>query len=445
MTPSHDQNRVAVIGAGFCGLGVAAALRRHGFSLDIFESDTALGGNWRHGVYDSVRLISTKRTTAFPDLAMPTSFPTFPDAAQVLSYLQQYAKHHRLDRRIRFDSRVVAVQPLKGGWSVQLADGTRRRYAAVVVATGHHWKRRFPPISGRFAGTYLHAKEYRSAEVFRNRRVLIIGGGNSACDLAVAASKVASEVSLSLRRGYWFMPRTFWGLPAVSIINPVLPVRLQRLVLRALIGITQGRYTDYGLQKPDHRIFDRHPVMNSELMPLIRAGRIKPRGEVQAFDGAHVRFNHGNEGPFDVVVAATGYEIALPMLSADTVPLSDGVPELIDGVFPLRHKGLYVFGLSQPRYGAGPVIHAGAELLCRIMKMQPRLTLPFGELLRRLGRRVPTSWLRDPHASMRGMRLAQLILPVLPFVERSFARHLARHRRAMRPRRMQGPRALRSP
>ena len=415
-SPVRDRrDRHAIIGAGFSGLGVAAAFQRSDIPFDVFEADDDLGGNWYHGVYDTVHIISSRRTTEYSDFPMPAGWPDFPSKDQMLQYLRSYANHHGLRPRIRFETRVVHVSPADSGcWNVELEIGERLVYGGVVIANGHHWDRRWPAYPGRFEGEMIHAKDYKRPDVLVGKRVLVIGGGNSACDIAVEAARFAETTHISMRRGYWFLPKTMLGVPTVELMKPWMPIVLQRIVLKILLRIIVGRYETYGLAHPDHRIFERHPTVNSELMYFLRHGRITAQGDIERFEGRWVLFTDGTAIEVDLIVAATGYHLSFPFLETGIIQWQDGLPDLIDGIVPRRHKNLYVFGLGQPRYGAGPLITAGAETLCTMIETQAQLELPLGQILERLGRTSLDTLLLDPHEMLRKARRAKRVLSRLP-------------------------------
>ncbi len=414
------ERKHAIIGAGFCGLGVAAAFERHGIAYDVLEADDDLGGNWYHGVYETVHIISSKRTTQYGDYPMPAEYPDFPSAAQMLAYLNAYADHQGLRPKIEFRTRVARIAPADregGRWALELESGERRVYGGVVLANGHHWDCRWPEYPGTFTGELIHSKQYRNAEPLKGKRVLVIGGGNSACDIAVEAARFAEASHISMRRGYWFLPKTMFGTPLVEFIKPWLPVWVQRLFLRAMLRIIVGRYEAYGLQRPDHRIFEKHPTVNSELLHAIKHGRITPHPDIARWDGRVVEFVDGVREAFDLVVAATGYHISFPELEPGVVEFDGGMPRLVGGMLPLRHRNLYVFGTAQVRYGAGPLITEGAEMLCALIEAQPRLTRPVGAVMKRLGAEIPRTNLVDPHRSMRTSRTGRRLARWLPRLE----------------------------
>lgn len=409
----------AVVGAGFCGLGMAAAMKRHGIAFDVFEADDEVGGNWYHGVYENVHIISSRRTTEYKDFPMPADWPDFPSAGQMLSYLKSYADHHDLRRHIAFRTAVQHIAPAAsdGKWEVTLASGERRIYGGVVIANGHHWDRRMPRYAGTFAGQMIHSKDYKTPDLLVGKRVLVIGGGNSACDIAVEAARFAETAHVSLRRGYWFLPKTVMGKPLAEFMQPWMPVWFQRVLLKSLLRVIVGRYEDYGLKHPDHEPFEHHPTVNTELLHYLRHGRVIAHPDIKRFDGDLVEFEDGTRERFDLIVAATGYNVSFPFLDQDIVKWHDGMPQIISGAVLPDRKNLYFFGLGQPRSGAGPLITEGADLLCRMMKTQPRLRHPIGALLWRLGQRPPRSYLVDPNFVLRRIRTGKRMLPRLPRLE----------------------------
>jgi hypothetical protein len=407
-----------IIGAGFSGLGCGAAFREKGIPFDMVEAAPDLGGNWRHGVYETVHIISSRKTTEYSDFPMPSDWPDFPSAAQMLRYLNSYAEHHQLRPRISFSTSVERVSDAGGGrWRVELSNGETRVYGGVVVASGHHWDKRFPSYPGQFSGEIIHSKDYKRPEQLRDKRVLVIGGGNSACDIAVEAGRVGKSSLLSLRRGYWFLPKTMLGMPTVEIMRPWMPVWAQRLMLRALLRIVVGKYEDYGLPHPDHRMFTRHPTLNSELLYSLRHGRVTPKPDIARYQGREVLFTDGSRAEVDLIVAATGYHMSVPFLAPGLLAYQNGVPQVISSCFPTRHRNLYFFGFGQPRYGAGPLIREGAKSLAVAVEVQRSLKHPVGTLLAAMGQRPPKTVLQDPFQVIRQARRGRKLLPRLARLE----------------------------
>ncbi|MEP7272280.1 MAG: NAD(P)-binding domain-containing protein [Acidobacteriota bacterium] len=417
--------RFAIIGAGPVGLAIAKSLGQRSIPYDQLEADLDLGGNWLHGVYSTAHIISSKKTTEYSDFPMPDDYPDFPSRVQMLSYLRSYADHFNLRGQIEFETKVVMIRPLeRNGWELELASGERRVYKGVVVCNGHHWDRRFPSYPGRYTGEFIHSKDYRGPEQLEDRRVLVIGGGNSACDIAAEAARVSDYCQISLRRGYWFLPKTIFGVPFIEMIPWWMPVPVQRFFLRLILRVIVGRYEQYGLPRPDHRIFEAHPTVNSELLHYLKHGRIRARPDVAGFEGKRVVFTDGTMDEFDLVICATGFKVSFPFLPPDLIPVEGGVAKLHAGVVLADYKHLYVLGTSQPRYGFGPLVTLGGDLLARLIKLQDEMELPVGRVLAESGDRLPTTHLINPHAAMRRMKLARILLPVLAVRERFLRRRL---------------------
>jgi len=375
-----SQARYCIIGAGYCGLGVAKAFVDAGLDFDCFDVNDDIGGNWLNGVYDSTHIISSRDSTQYGDYPMPREYPDFPSRGQVLDYLQSYANVFRLRERIQFKTEVLEVKPLSGdgmkGWEVKLSNGETRQYAGVVVANGHHWSKRIPNYPGKFSGKTLHSKDYKNVADFEGKRVLVVGAGNSGCDIAVEAASEGKESFISMRRGYYFIPKTIFGVPSAELDHPWVPVFAQKAFMKMVIRITQGSNEKYGLQKPDHDLFDFHPIVNSQLLYSIRHGKVQPKPDIQKFDGNTVHFVDGTSLDVDTIVYATGFNVAFPFLDHSLFEWKNGIPKRVAMLFRPKTAGLYVFGLSQPRGGAGPLVTEASKFLTELVQAQKKLNYP---------------------------------------------------------------------
>jgi hypothetical protein len=393
----HD--RLLVIGAGAVGLGMADAMRQRGIPFDHIDADVGVGGNWRHGVYQGVHIVSSKRSTAYADYPMPAHYPDFPSAEQMLRYLENYARDRELTDNIEFGMKVVRAAPLADeSW---------------VVCNGHHWDKRMPAYPGRFTGTLIHAKDYKEPGQLRGKRVLVVGGGNSGCDIACESARVGYACDLSLRSGYWFLPKTAFGKPLTDLPIWGLPVFMQRLILRALVKVFIGDYHAYGLQQPTHKLFERHPAYGTDLLNYLKQGRVKPRPDIARYAGTKVHFTDGSVGEYDLIVAATGYHNSFPFLPKGLVPVENGVVQVYGGAFPDAVKNLYVIGWAQPRNGFGSLLTPAARLYAAMMELQDEMEMPIGYVLKWRGFRLPTSNLVNPTSVRRLVRFGHVLLPLL--------------------------------
>ncbi len=423
---ADHSSHMALIGAGPVGLGMAKALLEHKISYEQLEADDSVGGNWYHGVYETVHIISSRKTTEYADYPMPADYPDFPSRQQMLEYLREYAEKFQLCRQIQFNTKVVMALPLADGrWELELASGEKRIYKGLIVCNGHHWDRRFPKYPGTFEGEYIHSKDYRNPAQLSGKRVLVIGGGNSACDIAAEAARVGSKACISLRRGYWFLPKTLFGIPSAELVKGWFPVWAQRAFLKVILRIAIGKYTDYGLPEPDHRVFEAHPTINSELLYYVKQGQIHPRPDIARFAAKTVHFVDGTSEEFDMVVCATGYHVSFPFLPPGLVPVKGSTAQLYGGCVLPEYKNLYIIGTSQLRYGFGPVVTPGVDLIADMMQAQEHMELPIGLVMKESGVRLPTTHLVDPHVALRSIRRGKRMLPLLIWKEKKLRRKFA--------------------
>jgi hypothetical protein len=367
--------RQLVIGAGPGGLVAARWLAELGLPFDLVERQQDVGGIWDIDapgtpMYESAHFISSKTLSAFRDLPMPESYPDYPSHRQVLAYLRAYADRHRLRERTEFGTEVKSVQPDGEGaeWTVDLATGESRRYAGVIVATGLQWTPKRPELPGRFDGEEIHSSAYRSPQQLRGRRTLVVGGGNSGCDIAVDVSSAASRTCLSLRRGYWFIPKHLFGVPAdvFGHKGPQLPGWLEQPVFERLLRILVGDVRRFGLPAPDHRLFETHPVLNTQLLHALGHGDLSVKPDVRELKGDRVAFADGSEEAFDVVLYATGYRRVVPVLEP-AIHREGDVSSLFLNLFHRRYRTLCVLGFFETDAGAYPLLDLQAELVARVL------------------------------------------------------------------------------
>ncbi len=385
--PVYDRGRaVCVIGAGASGLVAIKNLREHGFAVDCYERETGVGGawNWRHDrspVYASAHLVSSKPFTQFPDFPMPDDWPDYPHHSQVHAYLERYAEHFGLREHIWFGSEVVRVEPAEGEhWDVTTRVGQRERtsrYAAVVLANGHNWSPKMPSYDGlaEYRGEVIHASAYKDAAQLRGRRVLVIGAGNTGCDIAVEAAQQAAECWHSTRRGYWYAPKFVGGRPADQLGDRLLalrlPLRLRQWLLQRILRRRVGDLTRFGMPAPDHKLFETHPIVNSQLVYYVGHGGIRPVPDVARFERGAVVLASGQSIEPDLVVMATGYLPRFEFLAPEVLNVdAEGRPRLYLHAFARRHPTLAVTGLVQPDSGVFAVAHWQAVAVARWLRLR---------------------------------------------------------------------------
>lgn len=357
MDVSGKADKIAIIGAGPSGLAAAKVFKERGIPFDCLEREGDIGGLWNPEtgtgvVYDTTFLVSSRKFTAFEDFPFPDDYPTYPSHGQVLAYLKDYAREFGIDQAIELNAEVEEATRIDGGWRVTVKGESHPRfYRGLVIANGHHHIPRRPRIPGNFTGETLHSRDYRSVSQLMGKRVVVLGAGNSACDIVVDATSVAESVCQSMRRGYYFVPKFILGKPMDGLIHffekiPVPHAIRNRLYTR-WHRIFVGKNENFGLPKPDYLIMDTHPTMNTVLPQLVAHGRIAIKPDVVAFEGNTVRFADGSEVEADIVIFATGYEISLPFLDEALVFDKSGKPILFMNVFHPDYDDFFAVGLIQ--------------------------------------------------------------------------------------------------
>jgi len=366
---------VCLVGAGASGIAAARALSRRGIIFDWFEARDRVGGIWAFdggdssSAYSRLHINVSRRRIEFSDLPMPASYPEYPHHAQLAAYFERYVRHFALDRRLHLERPVTAARRLApGNWEVESA-GERQRYRALVVANGHHSKPRHPPPPpGRFVGRQMHSHDYADDDVLRDRDVIVVGLGNSACDIAVEASMVARSTYLSARRGVHVLPKAMWrwaydqvpGLPyalgkgiGLAGFGFQLPWRLRQAWLATGHRLTVGSMRLYGLPEPDHAFGASHPTISPRLLDRLLHGELEPKPAISRFEGELVHFADGSAARADLIVWCTGYEIELPFLEPGLVPVgSDNQVDVYWNVFVPGIPDLSFVGLLQPAAGS---------------------------------------------------------------------------------------------
>ncbi len=366
------RDRWCVVGAGTSGLAVVKNFAQRGIAVDCYEREDDIGGNWNFGkprssVCRSTHLISSKKLTEYVDFPMPDDYPEYPSHELVLRYLQSYAKRFDLRKHIYFNTSIDTIARSADGWLVTLADGTELVYRGVVIANGHNWDPRWPDFAGEFTGLTLHSSEYKTPDVLAGKRVLVVGAGNSGCDIAVESTQHASQTFLSMRRGYHYLPKFFHGTPIDVVGERLLwcrvPLWLRRILAAGMGWLVMGSPREVGLPKPDHKLFETHPIINSQLVYHAAHGDVTVKPNISQLDGDGVVFADGSREQVDVIVYATGFKITIPFVDAGELNWRDGRPDLYLNMMHPERDDLFIAGLIQPDSGQWGLVDRQARVM----------------------------------------------------------------------------------
>ncbi len=368
------EQKFAIIGAGPAGLAGAKCLQQYGIPFDGFEAHSDVGGLWdidnpHSTVYESAHLISSKRMTEFKDFPMKAHVADYPHHSELKQYFRDFAQHFNLYDHFRFQTKVKKVVPEGDKWIVTLENGESILYKGVIIANGTLSEPNYPEFKGEFSGEIMHSAQYKSASIFEGKRVLIVGAGNSGCDIAVDAVHRAKSVSLSMRRGYHFVPKYAFGKPADTIGGRIkLPRPLKQRFDTWLVRMMAGNPANFGFPAPDHKLYESHPIVNSLVLHYAGHGDLSVKPNIDRFEEENVHFSDGTVEAFDLVVSATGYQLHYPFIDRKYLNWQDMAPALYLNIFHPEFNNLFVLGMVEATGIGWQGRHDQAELLARFLR-----------------------------------------------------------------------------
>ncbi|KAK3750837.1 hypothetical protein RRG08_033654 [Elysia crispata] len=384
--------RVAIIGAGASGISAIKCCLDEGLLPVCFERTPAFGGLWRYTdipvegqgcVMKSTVINVSKEMMSYSDYPTPREFPVFMHNTQVLEYFKNYTEHFDLEKHIVYNTEVLWITkaenfPKYGQWKITTRDissGEEKTdtFDYVIVCTGHHAEKHVPAFPGleEFEGKVIHSHEYRKPQGFEDKRVLIVGIGNSGGDVAVELSRYSKQVFLSTRQGTWIFNRvSAMGLP----LDMLLTTRFMTYLKDQFSFYLANMFVSWRLNKRiDHKLYSlqprygplhQHPMVNDDMPNRIICGAVKVKTDVKRFTATGVEFVDGTaEDGIDVVVLATGYSFGFPFIDKEVIDVIDNEIDLYQNVFvpDLDRHTMAIIGCVQPFGAVCPV----AEMQCR--------------------------------------------------------------------------------
>lgn len=373
--------RVAVIGAGACGICAAKYLLEVGFDVTVFEIGSQIGGMWcylndngRSSAYRTLHINTSRGVTRFSDLDFDDATQVFPDHADMHRYLVAYAQHFSVTPRIRFHSRVTQVRPAfkpereAPRWEVELASGQIEAFDSVIVASGHLTQPLDVPEFKAFAGEYLHAHHYKAPEPYVDKRICVVGVGNSACDIASDLCVTAKRCVLVARSGVLILPKLMFGRAFTDITariqQPWIPRALRRRITRFLTWLAHGDLTRLGFKRPEALA---HVTSNATVVTDIAYRRIDVKTGIDAVAGQSIHFSDGTKEDFDVLIAATGYSIDLDFIPHEVLQVTDNRLALYMRMVPPDWPGLFFMGFFNTDTALNMVFEHQARWLREIL------------------------------------------------------------------------------
>lgn len=329
---------IAIIGAGQAGLSVAYYLRRTPYSCILLDAEDKPGGAWLHG-WQSLRLFSPSTWSSLSGWQMPATTETYPARDQVVDYLTRYEERYQFP--VMRPARVSQVKKNDGGLEV-LSEQQAFRARVVVSATGT-WSHPFIPQypdADKFTGTQLHSAHYVEPSIFRGKRILVVGGGNSGAQILAEVSKVAQCT--------WVTPNEPQFLPD-DVDGRVLFERATERWKAQQEGRDEeklvGSLADIVMVPP---------VKEARERDVLHA--VRP---FQRFTQTGVVWEDGTESNFDGVIWCTGFRPALSHLNLLDIFAADGTIE-VKGTRSVREPCLWLVGYGDwTGYASATLIGVG--------------------------------------------------------------------------------------
>ncbi|XP_069823524.1 flavin-containing monooxygenase 5-like isoform X2 [Dendropsophus ebraccatus] len=390
---------VAVIGAGASGLVAIKSCLDEGLEPTCFEKSNDIGGLWRYkehsedaraSIYKSVIINTSKEMMCFSDFPIPEHFPNYMHNSKIMEYFRMYAERFNLLDHIQLKTTVCSIKRspsflTTGQWVVTTEKDGKQEVAvfdAVMICTGHHTYPNLPlssfPGIEKFKGQYMHSRDYKVPDNFKDKRIVVIGIGNSGGDIAVELSRTAQQVFLSTRRGAWIMNRVSTnGYPIdiarltrfINLVQKFLPQSLLNHIAEKELN-SRFNHSNYGVL-PKHRFTSQHPTVNDDLPNRIISGYIQVRPNVKEFTDSGVIFEDGTvEENIDVVIFATGYSFSFAFCEDSVISVKNNKVSLYKYLFPyhLEKPTLAVVGLIQPIGAIMPMSELQSRLATRVFK-----------------------------------------------------------------------------
>ncbi|KAK9699871.1 hypothetical protein RND81_08G200800 [Saponaria officinalis] len=360
-----------IVGAGPSGLAVAACLKEKGVPSIVLERASCIASLWQLKTYDRLRLHLPKKFCELPLLPFPTHYPRYPNKGQFVSYLEGYSR--KFDINPNFNETVDRAEfdQTLGFWRVKTSKKDETAPVGVVmteyvtrwliVATGENAEVAVPEFDGleEYEGIIVHTSLYKSGEVFRDKKVLVVGSGNSGMEVCLDLCHHNAMPSIVVRDKVHVLPREMFGKSTFGLsmwMLKWLPINLVDKLLLVIAWFILGDTSKLGLTRPLmgplqlKNLSGKTPVLDVGTLDKIKCGDIKVcPGIKRLMTHKNVEFVDGRVENFDAIILATGYKSNVPywLKEREMFSREDGLPRK---PFPNGWKGdngLYAVGFTK--------------------------------------------------------------------------------------------------
>ena len=311
-----------------------------------------------------------QRYSGFP---MPEDYPAYPNNRQILDYLIAYAKKNQLYKRIQFGVSVEKIEREDRFWRVTLSNKEIRSYRWVLIASGYHNNPYIPKFEGEFSGEIIHSSKYKKPQQLLNKKVLVVGAGQSAMDILEDSATTAQKTIHSTRSSFYIGNKIILGFPAEKIANfPIIRNISTQVILRILTRISPIILLLQGidlnkLNIPQHTSKSgvTKPVFNQTIYQYYLQGDLTHKPKIQRLEGTWVIFEDGSREEIDLIICATGFNVCFPFIEKKFLnwELEKKFPSLYLHCFHPDYDNLFVIGMIQPIGTHWQVFEAQSRLI----------------------------------------------------------------------------------
>ncbi|MEP6947674.1 MAG: NAD(P)/FAD-dependent oxidoreductase [Ginsengibacter sp.] len=307
------ETNTLIIGASISGLASAASLHKQNIGYIIIEKQNEIATPWRNH-YDRLHLHTSKRFSNLPYKKFGKLIPRYPGRQQVVDYLEDYQKQFNINPV--FNTEAISVKKEGDYWITATNNGSfKSKY--LVMATGIFGKPKSISFKGMetFTGKILHSYEYKTGKDFKGQNVLVVGFGNSACEIAMDLYEQGAMPSMAVRSPVNVIPRDVLGMPVLelSLLMNRLPPRVADTISAPLVRLLIGDLTKLGLKKMPYGPLEQirrdgnAPVLDIGTIQHIRKGHIKIYEDIDYIEGKTIHFKDGKKEIFSAIIAGIGY------------------------------------------------------------------------------------------------------------------------------------------
>lgn len=315
-----------IIGAGPAGIAMAGRLKKAGIPFDWFEQSANLAHSWR-GHYDRLHLHTVKKYSHLPHQTFPEHYPKFVSRDQFIAYMEDYT--HRFNIAPELNKKVSGLTKNNGSWMVETTKD-RHLYKQVIVATGVNRKPHIPAFEGQeqYKGGIQHSRTYKNPNPYLNKKVLVVGMGNTGAEIALDLSNAGIETGLVVRSAVNMVPLQFLGRATQesALLLEKLPLPIAKWISGMVQRLSIGNMEEYGIQKPALSAVEQlgqtgqTPVIDLGTAKAIKEGKIQVFPGIEEFREDEILFADGRMEHYHEVILCTGYRSALQ----DFIPEIDG-------------------------------------------------------------------------------------------------------------------------